>query len=169
MEGMRTWPIRPFVPADGPETLQLFRDTIRRVNARDYDPMQIFAWAPDEIDLERWTQRFQTRYAIVAENGEQIVGFAELEDDGHLDRFYVHADFQGRGVGRYLLADIFRHARSRAMQVLSVEASITARPFFERFGFTTIAGQSVLCRGVALTNFRMRKIMESPISNISSS
>ena len=37
---------------------------------------------------------------VVAEAGGKPIGFAELEADGHIDRFYVSADHQGIGVGR---------------------------------------------------------------------
>ena len=33
--------LRPYDPADAPALLALFRDTIRRVNSRDYNPDQI--------------------------------------------------------------------------------------------------------------------------------
>ncbi len=42
----------------------------------------------------------------MAEKNGQPVGFAELERDGHVDRVYVVADYQGRGVGRLLLAAV---------------------------------------------------------------
>jgi putative acetyltransferase len=35
--------------------------------------------------------------------------------------------------------------------------SITARPFFEHFGFVVEAPQQVTVRGVVFDNFRMRK------------
>ncbi len=35
--------LRPYRPGDAPALLALFKDTIRRVNARDYDPGQIAA------------------------------------------------------------------------------------------------------------------------------
>jgi hypothetical protein len=35
--------LRPYRPGDAPALLALFRDTIRRVNSRDYSPAQIAA------------------------------------------------------------------------------------------------------------------------------
>ncbi|HEY8502973.1 MAG TPA: GNAT family N-acetyltransferase, partial [Gemmataceae bacterium] len=96
--------VRAYRPEDAPALLDLFRDTIRRVNSRDYSPEQIRAWASDEIDPGQWAARFAGRFAAVAELGGEIAGFAELEPDGHIDRFYVSADHQRRGVGRALMA-----------------------------------------------------------------
>ena len=47
--------LRPYRTADAAELLALFKDTIRRVNSRDYSPEQIAAWASEEIDLVEWT------------------------------------------------------------------------------------------------------------------
>jgi GNAT superfamily N-acetyltransferase len=135
--------------------LALFRDTIRRVNCRDYSPEQIAAWASDDIDTVRWAARFGGRFVPVAEEDGRIAGFAELEADGHLDRFYVSADHQRRGVGRLLLDALVGEARRLGIARLFTEASITARPFFERQGFTVLAPQVATCRGVEFVNYRM--------------
>src|SRR6476469_2509497 len=95
--------LRSYRPDDAPALLDLFRDSIRRVSSRDYSPAQIAAWASDDIDTFAWFGRFNCRFVPVAEEAGRPVGFAELEPDGHIDRVYVSADYQGRGVGRLLL------------------------------------------------------------------
>jgi putative acetyltransferase len=149
--------LRPFQPADAPALLSLFRETVRRVNARDYAPDQLRAWASHDIDPGAWAQRFIGRFVVVAEDLGQPVGFAELEADGHIDRVYVSADHQGEGIGRALLEAVTVEARRRGMARLWVEASITARPFFETLGFTLLAPQVVTCRGARLLNYRMER------------
>ncbi len=147
--------LRPYRDEDAPALLDLFRDTIRRVNCRDYSPTQIAVWASDEIDAIAWAERFRGRFAVVAVAGERPVGFAELEPDGHIDRVYVSADHQGEGIGGKLLAEILAEAGRVGLRRLYVEASITARAFFERQGFVVLAEQEVTSRGVAFVNFRM--------------
>ena len=124
--------LRPYRPDDAPALLALFRDTIRRVNSRDYSPAQIAAWASDDIDTVTWFGRFSGRYVPVAEEAGRPVGFAELEPSGHIDRVYVSADHQRRGIGRQLLAAVVAEARRVGLARLFTEASITARPFFVR-------------------------------------
>jgi putative acetyltransferase len=149
--------IRSFRPNDAPVLLALFRDTIRRVNARDYSPEQIRAWVPDEIDAAEWAARFAGRFVAVAELRGRVVGFAELEADGHIDRFYVSADHQRLGVGRALLDAIVGEARRLGVRRLFTEASITARPFFTSQGFDVLAPQVVVARGVAFRNDRVSR------------
>lgn len=148
---------RPYRPADAPQLLALFRDTIRRVNSRDYPPDQIRAWASDDIDPIAWANRFDGRFVVVAAEGDRPVGFAELKADGHIDRLYVSADHQGRGVATRLLADLVAEARRMGLARLFVEASVTARPFFAARGFVTLAEQTVACRGAHLVNYRMER------------
>ncbi len=154
-----TFRIRPYHPNDAPALLALFRDTIRRVNIHDYSPEQIQAWASDDIDLTQWTARFADRFAVVAEAGDplSLAGFTELEPDGHIDRFYVSADHQRRGIGRALMVTVFQEADRQHIPRLFTEASITARPFFESQGFEIIAPQTVVVRDVEFRNYRMSR------------
>jgi len=154
--------LRPYRPDDAPALLALFRDTIRRVNSRDYSPAQIAAWASDDIDTVRWFGRFAGRFVAVAEEAGRPVGFAELEADGHLDRVYVSADHQRRGIGRLLLAAVVAEARRVGLARLFTEASVTARPFFENQGFVVLAPQVVTCRGVEFVNYRMERVLAGP-------
>lgn len=151
--------LRLFRAEDAAALLALFRDTIRSVNCRDYSPTQIAAWASDEIDPVAWAERFLGRFVVVAVSEERPVGFAELEPDGHIDRVYVAADHQGEGIGGKLLTEILAEARRIGLQRLHVEASITARAFFERQGFVVLVQQVVMSRGVEFVNYRMERVL----------
>jgi putative acetyltransferase len=154
--------VRPYRPDDAPALLALFRDTIRCVNSRDYSPAQVAAWASDDIDAAYWAGRFAGRFVPVAEEAGRPVGFAELEADGHIDRVYVSADHQRRGIGRRLLAAILAEARRVGLARVFTEASITARPFFEAQGFVVLAPQVVTCRGAEFVNYRMEQVLAEP-------
>ena len=149
--------IRPYQPADAPTLLALFRDVIRRVNSRDYNPQQIAAWASDDIDPHAWAVRFEQRFAIVAEFNDRIAGFSELEPDGHIDRYYVSADHQRLGAGKSMLEALVDEAQRSGISHLYAEVSITAQSFFASQGFTLIAPQTVVARGVEFVNFRMER------------
>jgi putative acetyltransferase len=162
-ESDRSPTIRRFDPGDLDEILRLFRDTVRTVNRRDYSAEQVAAWAPDAPDRGAWLARLAVGWTLVAEDGGSgepaIVGFGQLRPDCRVDYFYVHAGRQGEGIGSLLLRRLVEVAQTQALQELTVEASITARPFFERHGFAMITEQRVQCRGVECINFLMaRKI-----------
>jgi putative acetyltransferase len=158
--------LRPFRLDDAQVLLTLFRDTIRRVNSRDYTPDQIRAWASDDIDPQVWAGRFAGRFVAVAEEAGRPVGFADLEPSGHIDRVYVSADHQGRGVARLLLSAVVGEAQRLGVARLFTEVSITARPFFESQGFVVLTQQVVTLRGVEFVNYRMERVLtELPISS----
>lgn len=157
--------LRPYRSADAAPLLDLFQDTIRRVNCRDYAPAQIAAWT-SQIELPVWTAKLDSRWCMVAElQSGQLAGFVDLETaraNGtlgvHLDRFYVAANQQRRGVGRALLAAAVKRAEELGMPRIYTEVSITARPFFLSQDFRVITDQLVFSRGAAFLNYRMERL-----------
>ncbi len=151
--------LREYAPTDVEAVAQLFTETIHAVNSRDYSAEQLAVWAPRPYDLARWSARCARTCPIIAEDNGTIVGFCELEADGHIDCFYVHKDYQGRGVGWLMYDEIERRARLSGLPRLYAEVSITALPFFRRQGFQIVAQQEVQLQGVGFTNFRMEKLL----------
>lgn len=152
--------IRESQPADSSEIRQLFHDTVRRVNRRDYSPQQIDVWSAAAWDDALWHDRWRDHLIYVAEANKQIVGFAELVPiEQHLDCFYCHYQYQGKGVGTLMLNHVEGIARSLALPRLWTEASITARPFFQHRGFTVVRPQVIERWGVKFENFVMEKYL----------
>jgi len=131
---------------------KLFFDTVHCVNIQDYSQCQVDAWAPGTIDAESWHKSLCSHNSFVAiENGE-IVGFGDIDRTGYLDRLYVHHSYQHRGVGTALCK---RLENSVSAQEITVAASITAKPFFERRGYKLKCEQIVERQGVKLKNYVM--------------
>ena len=84
----------------------------------------------------------------------KIVGFGDMDETGYLDRLYVHKDYQRRGVATAICDALEQN--TKAAEYIT-HASITARPFFEKRGYTFVREQQVERRGKLLTNFVMRK------------
>ncbi|TWU38705.1 putative N-acetyltransferase YafP [Novipirellula aureliae] len=152
--------LRDYRPEDAPLLSSLFYDSVHRVNSRDYSPDQIAAWAPEQIDQGKWAARFQDKIAVVAKSDSTVVGFADISTDGHLDRLFVSAEHQRRGVASMLLDELVRRAGKLSIDCITTEASITAKPFFLARGFEVLKEQSVECRGQWLTNYRMQRLLE---------
>ena len=94
---------------------------------------------------------------IVATTDNQIVGFAEFENDGHIDCFYVHHQFQNKGVGSALMKEIEQQALHKNISKIFAEVSITAKSFFLSKGFIVTKEQLKKIRGFDLKNFVMEK------------
>ncbi len=149
--------IREYKRSDLTALSQLYYDTIHRINARDYSPEQIEAWAPEVPETSFWQNRFKNRRVFVAEEEGVVTGFAEFEFTGHIDCFYVHHAWQRRGVGALLLERIERDADARRMRRLFADVSLTARPFFEAMGFRVVEPREKLYRGCRFRQFAMEK------------
>jgi putative acetyltransferase len=152
--------IRTYNESDATFLAAIYFHTIHKINAKDYSPEQLDAWAPSSsLETEGWMRKWEKLPPIVAVIDNKIVGFAELENNGHIDCFYCHHEHQGCGVGSALIQEIENQARKNKINKIFAEVSITAKPFFEIKGFTVIKEQSVNIRGMTLTNFVMEKIL----------
>jgi putative acetyltransferase len=149
--------IRRYSDDDLESMVALFTNTVRRVNLGDYSPDQVVAWAPQPPDLDHWRRRVTGLTIWVAETDKQMTGFCGLRADGCLDLLYVDHRFQRQGVARGLYQQMEKEARLGGLRRLQTEASVTARPFFERMGFVVIRDQQVEYRGVRFRNFAMEK------------
>lgn len=147
--------IRRYEPEDLGQIMALFYDTVHAVNAADYAPEQLDAWADGAPDLDRWNGSLLAHHSLVAVEGRDlIVGFGDIDATGYLDRLYVHKDRQGLGIATALCD---RLERAVDAPVLTTHASITARPFFEGRGYRVLREQRVERHGVRMTNYVMEK------------
>jgi putative acetyltransferase len=149
--------IRLYGPSDLDAVIAIFQGSVRKIAATDYNEAQIEAWA--HVNRRAWARARLSRPTWLAVIGQEIVGFADLEPDGHLDMMFVHPGFQRRGVATALLERVERSAREQGLSRIFTEASITARPFFGKRGFQLVIEQVVELRGRKLTNFRMEKLL----------
>ena len=149
--------IRTFSPYDCSGLLHLFCTTIKKINSSDYSAEQISIWASRERLQDKWEKSFEGKMVWVAEDGDQLLGFCELTNEGYIDRFYCSADFIGKGIGRKLYQTLELAAQEKGVDELTVAASITAKPFFLSLGFELVQEQTVYLNEVPFTNFKMRK------------
>ncbi|MGN1250226.1 MAG: GNAT family N-acetyltransferase [Candidatus Spyradocola sp.] len=153
--------LRAYKTEDCEAMAGLFYDTVHRVNARDYPPEQLDAWATGMVDLPAWNARYLSSTTLVAEENGALLGFANMDKTGYLDMLYVHADAQNRGIAT-ALCDALEHLVNA--ETFTTHASITARPFFEKRGYVVVRQQNVPLRGQILTNFVMEKRRKPPFS-----
>jgi len=152
--------IREYRESDIPRIARLFYNTIRTVNAKDYSPEQIEAWAPEIWPDEKWAERFQEKlWVFVAEYEDMTTGFAEFEESGHIDCFYIHHEWQRRGIGTQIIRHIVEEAQEMNLEKINVEASITALAFFKEMGFSVVREEEKEYRGVMFPIHYMEKVL----------
>lgn len=149
--------IRNFKDEDIESVLKLFYDTVHSVNSKDYNNEQLKAWAPKELDRLKWIESLNRNYSIVAEENTKIIGFGDIDSTGYLDRLYVHKNHQGKKVASNLINALENYIFNKGVKSIITDASITAKPFFEKKGYEVIKEQQVELRGQLFTNFKMCK------------
>ena len=109
----------------------------------------------DHLQRDKW---FHTLYTLVAagEDGH-LLGYGNVDDTGYLDHLFVHRDHQREGVASRICSALENHCLEGGVTCMTVHASITARPFFERRGYVVEQVQQVPLRGETLTNYRMSR------------
>ena len=130
--------IRDYVEEDAEVLWKLFFNTVRNINRRDYSQSQVEAWASDSYNSEYWPKRMNGLSPFVAEMDSVIVGYTDLQENGLIDHFFCHHEYQGQGVGRALMNHVLELGKSRGLQRFYSEVSITARPFYEHMGFQVV-------------------------------
>ena len=146
--------LRLYRDGDLPALLELFYSTVHTVCARDYTPAQLDAWAPQKPDEAAWDVSLRSRTTLVAEEDGAILGFGNIGPDAYLDLLYVHKDHQRQGIAS-VLCDFLETLYP--VDRITVHASETAWPFFEKQGYRMLRSQRVERRGQVLTNYVMEK------------
>lgn len=150
--------IRPYRLSDVADTMAIFLGAVTETAAADYSPEQIQAWArPEARELSTWHAAMNARNSYLVTVDGEPAGISDVDPKGYLDMMFVSPRYPRLGVARLLLADVEAHARAERLTELTADVTITARPFFERYGFVVTAKQHPVMVGVQLTNYAMTK------------
>lgn len=144
--------LRTYLSSDCQSLADLFYQTVHTVNARDYTPGQLNAWATGHVDIREWDRSLSSHYTIVATESNLIIGFGDIHLTGYLDRLYVHKDYQRQGVATAICDKLERRFKGKT---ITTHASITAKPFFLSRGYHVVRQQQVTRQGILLTNYVM--------------
>lgn len=155
--------LRRYRDADAVATRRVFERAVRVTATGDYTDAQLKAWAPGDLDGPQrtaWAHARTSAHTIVAVENDRIAGFSDLVSSSVLDMLYVDPDFGRRGIGSALITEIVNLARSGRAPAIKTDASLTARPVFERHGFAVVTQQTVVVRGVPMTNLKMHLALD---------
>ncbi|MBV6698540.1 GNAT family N-acetyltransferase [Kitasatospora aureofaciens] len=93
----------------------------------------------DELTLD--AAAIERAWAVVAEDGERVVGFATVTGtppEAQLDMLFVEPDVIGRGVGRALFACARGRAEELGCRRLTIDSDPNAEPFYRAMGAVRI-------------------------------
>jgi putative acetyltransferase len=149
--------MRPMLPDDVPLLAEIFRAAIEELTAEDYSEAQQEAWASAAGDEEEFGAKLASELTLVANFGGAAIGFASLANNTRIDMLYVHPAASGQGAGAMRCEALEKLAAARGSKELTVDASDSARGFFEKRGFSAQSRNTVSLGGEWLANTTMKK------------
>jgi putative acetyltransferase len=149
--------LRPFLPADTPLLAEIFRAAVEQLTAEDYNEALQRAWASAVEDEAAFGQKLAGQLTLIAMLESSPVGFASLAGGSRIDMLYVHPAMAGQGVGAMLIDALEKLAGGRGAAKLSVDASDSARGFFEKRGYAAQQRNTILVGGEWLANTTLSK------------
>jgi putative acetyltransferase len=135
--GMRKIHIRRAKTSEATAIVELVKDTIRKINARDHTEEQIAAWI-DYQSVDRTRRDIESgQYIVYADDAGEIVGVGSRDAD-QIHALFTAADRVGKGVGSELLARMAEDAKSEGFNELRFLATTTALPFYQNRGYKKV-------------------------------
>src|SRR3979490_1889746 len=127
--------IRHATAADAEAVHKIVLLALRETNARDYPSSvidRLVLTLPDKVasNLETWC-------AFVAIVNGRVVGTGSLNGQT-VSSVYVHPDYQGRSIATKLMDAVENAADAQSQGTLSVQSSLTAKPFYAKRGFRIV-------------------------------
>ena len=151
--------LRPMLPTDVPFLAEIFRASIEDLTADDYSAAQQEAWASVADDEEEFAAKLAGELTLVATFGGAAVAFAALAGNSRIDMLYVHPAATGQGAGTMLCDALEKLAGARGAKELTVDASDTARGFFEKRGYVAQQRNTVTIGEEWLANTTLHKAL----------
>ena len=151
--------IRSYAPEDSAALAMIFHRAVHEVAIRHYSQVQVNAWSPSPAPADAFVARASDGRSVfgAVSADDKPLGFIELEENGHIDRFYCHPDFVGTGVGSALYKRLESAALDLGISRLFVEASEAARGFFVGKGFRIVKRRDFEFNSGQIHNYLMEK------------
>jgi len=149
--------LRPYLPDDAVVLAEIFRASVTDLTGEDYSEAQQQAWAEAADDEAAFAKRLSQQLTLVASLEGSPIGFASLAPGGKIDMLYVHPAAVGQGVAAMLIDAIEKLAGARKTEKLIVDASDTARGFFEKRGYVAQQRNTVTVGDEWLANTTLHK------------
>lgn len=148
--------LRPMLPADAAYLAAIYRASVMALTGDDYSEAQQAAWAETSGDPD-FAAKLSNQLTLVATINSAPVAFISLKGADHVGMLYVHPGVVRQGIATMLYDAIEKLAAARGAKQLTVDASDTARPFFEKQGYEGVHRNTIPLGDEWLGNTHMRK------------
>lgn len=154
--------VRKASQEDRNEICRIHQAAARGLASASYSRDEIEAWV-GSLAPENYTTVLEHHDFLVAESGEGLVGFGQLNpQNAEIEAIYVLPAVARSGVGRALLLALEAVARRRGFAAIHLYSTLNATGFYEREGYKSEGQTQYPTRsGTALPVVRMVKSLAS--------
>ena len=138
------------------QALECILKTVEISNSPDYPPSVIEYQLQTHYTMEWITRQMQSRYFIVALIEGKVVGTSSL-DGNEIKAMFVDPSHQRRGVGRAMIEELERYARTMGFKEVELKSSITAYDFYKRLNYRLFEELSEEIQGDKVVTYHMKK------------
>ncbi len=150
--------IRTARESDAPTLHEIHTISVRELCRKDYSPDIIEGWLKNRSP-EGYLRAISAGEMYVAELDGQIVGFGHAVP-GEVKAVFVHPKFSNQGIGISLAKHGIKLARSESPDVVRVEATLNARRFYEKLGFSVIRETNAQRNDIHISILEMMLVTE---------
>lgn len=151
--------IRRYSKDDAGAVLEVFKRSVQGIAPARYSHAQVVAWAGSDHNIDEWASRMEARETIVACEGDRIVGWIEMEPNGHLDMLYCIPEAAGTGIAGQLYDVLLQRARQIGLRRLYAEASVFSESFFMKRGWQIDLREVITHNSVPINRARMSIVL----------
>ncbi|MCK9319933.1 GNAT family N-acetyltransferase [Methanoculleus sp.] len=121
---------------DAKEISTLIRNTLEKVNSKDYSK-EIISYLKRKNFKKEVEKKIEEREGYVAIENEIIIGSVFLKDN-RIGWVYVNSNFLGKGIGKKLMILIEEKAKKKGLKKVVLNPTKTALKFYEKLGYKKI-------------------------------
>ena len=128
--------IIPFSSALANSTAEVIKRNLEMVNCKDY-PEKVIKAMIKYYNSENLIELAEKRDVYIVEVDGSVKGTVSLEGNS-ICTVFVDPDCHGTGLGKILMEYIEKIAAERGYEATTLDASLTAYPFYEKMGYREI-------------------------------
>lgn len=130
--------VREAMPSDSANACEVLRRSISEICSLDYNNQSVIEkWLLNktESNVKVWIIS-ENSYSVVCTDDDLVVGFGIITLDGEILLIYLVHEALHKGNGKLMLETMEHRVISEGIEEIYTVSSITAKPFYERNGYT---------------------------------
>lgn len=151
--------IRRYRGEDAEALTKIYRESVLEIGIEQYTREQVEVWSSYADELEEIRHRLADGLTLVAESGDQPVGFGQLNPVSHVSFLYTSKDYPRKGVAGAIYKRLEEFAVAQNVTKLDTRASRISRSFFEKVGFQLISAVTDTRNSIEIECFIMEKVL----------